>query len=169
MLNRKQILAVALVTACLPACSGVQVASFERPDEGRELPPPSSFEVCKAASNTRERVDANHNGRLETVSVHALDGSEVCRGSDTDENGRVDTWDMVEQGHVVKRARDSDENGKVDEVTLWPDPLRPECPVVFADEDGDGIPEVVRVDVCGISKAKAPAMAPRPPGAPNQP
>jgi len=40
----------------------------------------------------------------------------------------------------------------VDELTLWPDPLRPQCPVVFNDLDGDGVPEHVKADVCGIAK-----------------
>jgi hypothetical protein len=164
MSPRSLILAGSLAGLSLAACSGMRVAAYERPDEGKGLPPPSSFEICKVTSNTRERLDANKNGRPETISVHALDGSEVCRNSDSNENGRFDTWDVIDKkGAVVKRARDTDENGQVDEVTLWPDPLRPECPVVFRDEDGDGIPEVVKVDVCNISKKKGGGQTMPPP------
>ncbi len=156
MRDRSGLVVVAVLGWIVCACAGtVRIASQERPDEGHELPPPSDFEVCRAASNIKERADVNGNGKVETIRVRALDGTEVCRGSDSDENGRFDTWDEVQHGNVTRRARDTDENGAVDEVTMWPDPMRRDCPVVFTDLDGDGKPEHVKMDVCGLTKKPA--------------
>ena len=143
---------IAWVVVTISCGGSVRLATQERPDEAQGLPPPSDFEVCRASTNTTERVDTNHNGKPDAMRVLGLDGVEVCHGSDSNENGRFDTWEELDHGRVVRRARDTDENGFVDEVTLWPDPARPDCPVVFNDLDGDGKPEHVKVDICGISK-----------------
>jgi hypothetical protein len=144
------VIAVSLVCATA-GCFTVRAAAMERPDEQRMAGPVTDYEVCRAAAIHQERADTKKNGRMQTISLIGLDGSEVCRARDTDENGRIDSWEVFDHGRVTQRGRDIDESGTVDEVTLWPDPKRPDCPVIFVDQNGDGKPDEVKFDICNIS------------------
>jgi len=140
-------------------CLTVRTAVTDRPDEQVMAGPVTDYEVCRAASVHRERGDSNKRVRRDAVSLLGFDGSEVCRAQDTDDNGRMDSWEVFDHGRVTQRGRDIDESGTVDEVTLWPDPRRPECPVVFVDQNADGKPEEVKFDICNLSRKGPPNIS----------
>jgi hypothetical protein len=133
------------------------------PGEDLGLPPPhaEAFEACSRVGNRVERVDTNHDGKVDLVRISSADGTEVCRGVDTDLNGKVDTWDVVRDARVVERAHDSNGDGRVDQHWTFPVTKRPECGIMHPDVDADGRPDPGSrpYDPCGL-------LAVLPPGVP---
>lgn len=144
------------------------VTQADRPGQDLGLPPPSDFATCNSAT-TYEHVDTDHNGHADAVRV--MNGEiEVCRGTDTNQDGKIDTWDQYKDGKLEKRAHDSDGNGKVDQVMHWSNPLRPECAILAADKDGDGKADVgPTVDLCAALGPETQPLLPlaKDPGAPS--
>jgi hypothetical protein len=147
-------------------CSDYRYAFWEGPPTGEKvtMPPPIAFSACRDATRRHQRIDADGDGRTDTIRVVSADDEvEVCRGSDTNGDGRIDTWDVVENGHVTKRAHDSDNDGKVDQIWTWPDAKKPACALVTTDKDGDGKGDGATVDMCAALGSKAdtpPPLAP---------
>lgn len=136
-----------LLTACA-AGDGMrfQVISVERPPEGLGLPPPVDYEPCYVGE--ARAYDRNGDGKFDEVRV-TFKGRERCYGEDTNHDGVIDTWDVMdESGHLVKRAHDSNGDGRVDQAWRF-DPARQGCAMVAADMNADGKPDPgTPVDIC---------------------
>jgi len=78
--------------------------------------------------------------------------SEKQRETNLDE--KLDTWDFYENERLVRRERDTNGDGRIDQVWVFPDPSKPDCPVVETDRDGDGKPEQTQ-DICKEHEAAA--------------
>jgi hypothetical protein len=149
---------VGLVTLGSVGCGAVTFGLINQgdraPGEDLGLRPPQAeaFEPCSHVGNRVERVDTNHDGKIDLVRIATPAGAEVCRGVDANLDGKIDTWDVVKDGRVVERAHDSDGNGKVDQHWVWPVAQRPGCGVMHPDLDGDGRPDpgTPSYDPCGI-------------------
>jgi hypothetical protein len=124
-------------------------------DLGLAPPRAEAFEACSHPGNRVERVDANHDGKVDLVRISTVEGAEVCRGFDSDFDGKVDTWDVVRDGRVVERARDSNGDGRVDEHWTFPLTRRPDCGIMHPDLDADGRPDPGSrpYDPCGLLAA----------------
>ena len=160
--------AVGLVLASAAAC-GTMTFSFidqgDRPtgtDLGLPAPQAEAFEPCSHVGNKVERLDTNGDGKVDLLRVLTPSGAEVCRGTDSNLDGKIDTWDVIKDGKVVQRAHDSDGDGKVDQHWTWPVVLRPGCGVMQPDLDGDGRPDpgTPKYDPCGLLGTPAPVIVP---------
>jgi hypothetical protein len=158
--------------ALLPALAGIALLSgcdfkfgfYAGPPTGSEITmvPPSDFSSCRMGTRRHQRIDGDGDGRTDTIRVVGEnDENEVCRGTDTNADGKIDTWDLMENGRVTRRAHDSDNNGRVDQIWTWPDPTRPSCAVVEKDHDGDGKGDSGKMDLCA-SHGALPVIAPGP-------
>jgi len=118
------VLALALAAACKPGL----YAGQDRPDDERVLGPaaPTTFGCERGLRRVR---DTDGDGKGDAV-FHLLDGVEICRGEDTNRDGRVDRWQRLEGGRVVTEQRDVDFDGDLD--------------VEAHDTDGDGSLDRVR-------------------------
>jgi hypothetical protein len=146
--------------ACAPGDGlRVQVINLERPDESLGLPPPPDYTPCYYGEI--RAYDSNGDGRPDHVRV-SLQGRDRCYGEDTDHNGKIDTWDLVdERGRLIKRAHDANGDGRVDQHWTF-DPTRPGCATIFA-ADGEGKPDPASaVDICEQLSHKASRAAPAP-------
>ncbi|MGD0678930.1 MAG: hypothetical protein ABSC94_26290 [Polyangiaceae bacterium] len=136
-----------LSTACA-AGDGVrfQVVSMERPPEGLGLPPPPDYEPCYRGE--ARGYDRNGDGKIDEVRV-TFKGRERCYGEDTNHDGVIDTWDVMdENGMLTKRAHDTNGDGRVDQAWTF-DPTRKGCATVSADRNGDGKPDpATAIDLC---------------------
>jgi hypothetical protein len=148
---------VALLSAA--ACSDWRVRLYDGPPVGTEvtMPPPTSFAECREPTHRHERIDVDRDGRTDAIRVVDVRNVEVCRGTDTNQDGRIDTWDVLAKGKVVKRAHDSDGNGLADQVWTWQDALRPSCATFGHDENGDGTIDGANLDLCALVKTPPPA------------
>jgi hypothetical protein len=171
-------IAVGLVVA-LAGC-GVMTFRFidqgDRPpgdDMGLPPPPAEAFEPCSHVGNKVERIDTNGDGKVDVLRVSTPGGREVCRGVDSNFDGKIDAWDLIDNGRVVQRAHDSDGNGKVDQHWTWPAAQRPGCGIMQPDLDGDGRPDpgTAKYDPCGLLGASVvvPVAAPLPLGPRREP
>jgi hypothetical protein len=124
----------------------VQVLSMERPPEGLGLPPPPDYEPCYVGE--ARGYDRNGDGKIDEVRV-SIKGRERCYGEDTNHDGVIDTWDVMdESGNLVKRAHDSNGDGRADQVWTF-DPTRKGCATIASDRNGDGKPDPGSpIDVC---------------------
>lgn len=70
---------------------------------------------------------------------------------------------MDDKGQLKKRARDTDGDERADETWVF-DPARPGCPAIYADKNGDGVPDSdSHIDVCkSLGPVPAPSPAPSP-------
>ena len=84
-----------------------------------------------------------------TASASRVQGKDRCYGEDSNHDGRIDTWDVIdENGRLTKRAHDSNGDGRVDQAWTF-DPSRKGCATVAPDADGDGKPDPGSpVDIC---------------------
>jgi hypothetical protein len=151
-------LAFGMVMTGLLAC-GTMTFRFidqgDRPpgeDLGLRPPPAEVFEPCSRVGNKVEHIDTNGDGKVDLLRISTPAGAEVCRGVDANLDGKIDTWDAIQEGRVVQRAHDSDGDGKVDQHWSWPVVLRPGCGIMHADLDGDGRPDpgAAKLDPCGL-------------------
>ncbi len=127
---------------------------MERPPEDLGLRPPADFTPCW--SGVARAYDTNGDGRPDRVRV-SFQGKDRCYGEDSDHDGRIDTWDVVDEaGRLTQRAHDSNSDGKVDQVWTF-DPTRPGCAAVALDRDGDGkVDGDGGIDLCALRAAPAP-------------
>lgn len=156
-----------VLAACAWACASgcatgdgmrFQVISMERPPDGVGLPPPADYTPCY--TGVAKAYDTDGDGRADRIKV-SIDGKDRCYGEDTNHNGRVDTWDVLdEQGRLTKRAHDADEDGKVDQAWTF-DPARKGCASVALDRDRDGV-----IDTTGAVDVCQPLPSPPPPPLP---
>jgi hypothetical protein len=63
--------------------------------------------------------------------------------------GKLDTWHFYRAGKLVRTERDANGDGTIDQWWEYPQPDKPNCPVIHSDVDGDGRPDPqASVDVC---------------------
>jgi hypothetical protein len=139
-----------------------QVMNMERPPEGLGLAPPADYQPC--FTGEARGYDNNGDGKVDEIRVSA-GGKERCYGEDHDHDGKIDTWDLMDDnGNVARRAHDSNGDGRVDQAwTFDPsrDPARHGCASIAADLDGDGKPDPGSpLDIC---RALAAPKTPPPP------
>jgi hypothetical protein len=123
-----------------------QLISMERPGEGLGLPPPPDYQPCFWGE--ARGYDRTGDGKIDEVRV-TVKGRERCYGEDTDHDGVIDTWDLLdERGNLTNRAHDSNGDGRVDQSWTF-DPKRKGCATVAADQNGDGRPDPgSTIDIC---------------------
>jgi hypothetical protein len=152
-------LALAFALACSAgACAAndgmrVEVISLERPPEGLGLPPPADYTPCY--SGEARAYDTDGDGRPDRVKV-TVQGKERCYGEDSNHDGVIDTWDLMdESGNLTRRAHDSNGDGKVDQAWTF-DPTRKGCGSFSVDRDGDGKNDFgIPLDVCQPAPASS--------------
>jgi hypothetical protein len=157
---------LAVPTIACAANDGVrmEVISLEQqPTDGIGLPPPADYTPC--FSGEARAYDTNGDGRPDKVKV-SIQGKDRCYGEDSDHDGRIDTWDVLdENGKLTKRAHDSNGDGKVDQAWTF-DPTRAGCATVALDADGDGRPDPGSpIDICR-QLASPPSSSPAAPVVP---
>jgi hypothetical protein len=122
----------------------LQVINMERPPEGLGLPPPADYTPCFYGE--ARGYDSNGDGKPDHVRV-SLHGRDRCYGEDTDHDGKIDTWDLMdEQGRLIRRAHDANGDGRVDQHWTF-DPTRPGCPTIAADVEGK-VDRASPIDLC---------------------
>jgi hypothetical protein len=171
-------LAAVSVLAVCAACAandGVrfEVISMERPPEGLGMGPPPEYTPCW--SGEARAYDTDGDGRPDRVRV-SFKGKERCYGEDTNHDGLIDTWDVLDDsGNLAKRAHDSNGDGKADQSWTF-DPAKKGCAKVTVDRDNDGQPDGIgALDLCpgpGAPPVSAPPTsaapaAPAPPPGPS--
>jgi hypothetical protein len=143
---------VAFATALsCPACTpgdGVRfhVIDMERPSDDIAVRPPADYEPCYLGE--ARAYDNDGDGRVDEVRI-SVKGKPRCYGEDLNHDGKIDTWDLLdEDGNVRRRAHDSNGDGRVDQAWTF-DPARHGCAIIAADRDGDGKPDLGSpVDIC---------------------
>jgi hypothetical protein len=128
---------VAVTASCAPG-DGMrfQVINMERPPEDVGLPPPSDYTPCYTGE--ARGYDNNGDGKIDEIRV-SVQGKERCYGEDTNHDGVIDTWDVMdESGQLQKRAHDSNGDRRVDQTWTF-DPTQHGCATVLLDRDNDGI------------------------------
>jgi hypothetical protein len=146
--------AVLALVACCSSCAAndgvrfetINVANMAQPDADLGAPPPPDYTPCWTGE--ARAVDTDGDGKPDRVRV-SFQGRDRCYGEDTNHNGKIDTWDVVdESGRLTKRAHDSNDDGKVDQAWTF-DPTRKGCATVALDANGDGKPDPgSTVDIC---------------------
>ena len=102
-----QVLGLAFVAPVLGCAPGdgmrFEIINMERPPEGLGLPPPSDYGPCYWGE--ARGYDRTGDGRIDEVRV-TFNGRERCYGEDTNHDGVIDTWELMdEHGEVVKRVQ----------------------------------------------------------------
>jgi hypothetical protein len=111
-----------------------QIISMERPPEGVGLPPPADYAPCYQGE--ARGYDLTGDGKVDEVRV-TFKGRERCYGEDTDHDGVIDTWDLMDdQGHLVKRASDTNGDGRFDRTWTF-DPINRGRAAAGAMREGD--------------------------------
>jgi hypothetical protein len=123
-----------------------QVIDMEHPSQDVAVAPPADYEPC--FQGEARGYDTNGDGKVDHIAV-SVKGKDRCYGEDTDHDGKIDTWDVVdESGKLSKRAHDTDGDGRVDQAWSF-DPSRRGCATIAADVNGDGKPDPGSpIDVC---------------------
>ena len=138
----------------------VQVISMTDPPEELGAPPPPDYTPCYTGE--ARAIDTDGDGKPDRVRV-SVQGRDRCYGEDTNHDGKIDTWDVVDDaGRLTKRAHDSNDDGKVDQAWTF-DPTRKGCATVAPDVNADGKPDPGSViDICQQLTGTAPAATPAP-------
>jgi hypothetical protein len=143
-----------------------QVMNMQRPGDDLGMPPPADYQPCYAGE--ARGYDTNGDGHVDRIRV-AVAGKDRCYGEDTNHDGKIDTWDVMdEQGNLAKRAHDANGDGRADQAWTF-DPARPGCGTVAPDANGDGKPDPGSpVDICRnlAGAASAPGAAAHLPATP---
>jgi hypothetical protein len=149
----------ALLLACAACAPGdgmrFQVIDMERPSDAIGMRPPPDYQPC--FTGEARAYDNNGDGKVDEVRISAH-GKDRCYGEDQNHDGKIDTWDIVDDsGRIIRRAHDSNGDGRVDQAWTF-DPSRHGCATIAHDLDGDGKPDPGSlVDIC--SSLSAPAAA----------
>lgn len=167
---------VGAALVCLPSCAAndgmrVQVISMTDPPEELGARPPPDYTPCYTGE--ARAIDTDGDGKADRVRV-SIQGRDRCYGEDTNHNGKIDTWDVVDDaGRLTKRAHDSNDDGRVDQAWTF-DPSRSGCATIAPDADSDGKPDPgSMVDICQqlsapqAAPAATPVTAPAPPPKPS--
>lgn len=105
----------------------------------------------------RRESDFDRDGVIDEIAI--LQGGKIVRKDrETNLDAKLDTWDFYTGDALVRRERDTNADGRVDQWWSWPDPGKPECPLVDTDTDGDGRPDQ-KLDVCKDRDAQNAAAA----------
>lgn len=149
-----------LVSLVLAGCASgdgmrFQLIDMQKPTESIGLQPPLDYQPCYAGE--ARGLDTNGDGKVDKVVV-SVDHKDRCYGEDTDHDGKIDTWDVMdENGNLTKRAQDTNGDGRVDQAWTF-DPVRHGCATVAPDLDGDGKPDPGSpLDICRSLASPAPA------------
>ncbi len=124
------------------------------------------------AGNLRRREsDFDRDGVIDEIGLYQ-NGRIVQKHRETNLDGKLDTWDTYVNERLTERRRDTNADGKVDQWWTFPDPSRPDCPVIAVDETGNGKPDT-RNDPCKerdaeMTAAGAGSPTPKPPEPPAQ-
>ena len=148
--------ALAVLVGCASEQTGmrVEVMTVDRPGEGEGLPPPPDYDQCTLGQATG--IDTNGDHKPDLVEV-MLKGREVCRGYDSDRDGKIDRWDkMDDQGRTVGTVKDTNADGKADERWTF-DPTNHSCATFVADRDQNGEPDPGSL----VNLCQQPASAPK--------
>jgi hypothetical protein len=134
-----------------------QVMNMERPSDDVGMAPPADYQPCYQGE--ARGYDTNGDGHVDRIRV-AVDGKDRCYGEDTDHDGKIDTWDVVdEKGALARRAHDANGDGRVDQAWTF-DPSRRGCATIAADANGDGRPDPGSpIDVCRSLAAPVPTAS----------
>jgi len=102
-----------------------------------------------AAGQVRRREsDYDRDGRVDEISIYQA-GVLKEQHRATTLGGKLDTWHFYQAGKLARTERDSDGDGVIDQWWEYPNPDKPECPLIHSDVDGDGRPDPgATVDVC---------------------
>ena len=133
------------------------------PDDGR---PAARRPTTSPATRARRAATTPTATARSTRSRVSVNGKDRCYGEDTDHDGKIDTWDVMdESGNLTRRAHDSNGDGRVDQAWTF-DPTRHGCATIAPDRDGDGKPDPGSpIDICqGLRRPRRPARPPLPPG-----
>lgn len=117
-----------------------------------------NFLYFDEAGNLRRREsDFDRDGLIDEIGLYK-NGKVVGKYRETNLDGKLDTWDTYANEKLSERKRDTNADGRIDQWWTFPDPTKPECPVVATDEDGDGKPDA-RHDPCKEREAELSAAA----------
>lgn len=105
----------------------------------------------------RRESDFDRDGVIDEIATYR-EGKLVRKDRETNLDHKMDTWDFFTNDVLVRRERDSNADGRVDQWWTFPDPSKPDCPIVDTDSDGDGRPDT-RQDVCKEREAQQQLMA----------
>ena len=112
-----------------------QVINIERPPRASASPRRPTTPPCYTGE--ARAYDTNGDGKVDGIKV-SVNGKDRCYGEDTNHDGNIDTWDVMdESGNLARRAHDSNGDGKVDQAWTF-DPTRHGCASFAVDRDGDG-------------------------------
>ena len=136
----------------------VQVINLADRTDALGAPPPPEYTACWTGE--ARAIDTDGDGRPDRVRV-AFQGKDRCYGEDTNHDGKIDTWDVMDDsGRLSKRAHDSNDDGKVDQAWTF-DPTRKGCATVALDANADGKPDPGSpVDICQQLSVPMPAAVP---------
>jgi hypothetical protein len=112
-----RVLALAFFAPVLACVAGdgmrFEVINMERPPDGLGLAPPPDYGPFYWGE--ARGYDRTGDGRIDEVRV-MLKGRERCYGEDTDHDGVIDTWELVdERGEIVRRARHVQGDGRLND------------------------------------------------------
>jgi hypothetical protein len=121
-MSERHLLAGLLLLTAASAFAGCNFGFYQgqdRPDDqGVEGPPPPADFHCERG--TRHKEDTDHDGKPDRV-VHVLgNGDVLCSTEDRNGDGKIDTWNLHENGHIVEQATDVDFDGKLDQRARGP-------------------------------------------------
>jgi len=153
---------------------------------------PDIVQVMKGGRELCRAIDFNFDGRIDTFLYFDAQGKLRRRESDFDRDGlideiayykngvisekhretnldnKLDTWDTFKGGRLSMRRLDTNRDGKVDQWWTFPDPSKPECPVIALDETGEGKP-TSRHEPCRDPNSEPTVAIKPPPSAAPQP
>lgn len=99
----------------------------------------------EAGKVRRMESDFDRDNRVDEIVLYK-GGVEVEKHRATTLDGKLDTWDFLEKGQVVRTERDETGDGVIDQ--WWEYPTRG-CPMIHVDTDGDGRPDPgASIDYC---------------------
>ena len=110
---RASLVVLFLFAAGAGACNIGFYQGPDRPgDPAIEGPPPPADFHCEQGERRTE--DTDHDGHPDRV-VHVLGtGAILCSTEDRNHDGKIDTWNRIENGQVVEQATDTAFDGTLD-------------------------------------------------------
>ncbi len=103
----------------------------------------------------RVESDFDRDNRVDEIVLYKA-GVAVEKHRATTLGGKLDTWDFLEKGQVVRTERDENGDGVIDQ--WWEYPTRG-CPLIHVDVDGDGRPDPgASIDYCKETGYRPPPL-----------